>query len=290
MAFPLPATLSPSKVTSFKDCALAFRFSAVDRIPEPTSPAMARGTLVHAALERLFGLEPAERTVDAALGCLDQAIVELSEPGRDLDELALDADALAAFVAEAADLVRNYFRLEDPRTIRPIGLELRLQVPVGDLQLVGIIDRLELDADGELVVTDYKTGRAPSDRYEQSKMGGIHFYSLLCEELFGRRPARIQLLHLQEPVAITAVPTDQSTRGLRTRVGALWQAIATACEREDFRPKPGPLCNWCSFQRWCPTFGGDPAQAAVDIAAEAGAAAGPPEPALVGSGGTGPTP
>ncbi len=271
MALPVPVTLSPSKVTAFKDCALAFRFSAIDRIPEPTSAAMAKGTLVHAALERLFAREPEERTVEAALACLAEATEALRAPGRELDELALPAEEEAAFLAAAERLVRNYFLLEDPRTVRPIGLELRLEIPVGDLRLVGIIDRLELDADGELVVTDYKTGRAPSDRYEQSKLGGIHFYSLLCEELFGKRPARIQLLHLHEPVVITAVPTDQSTRGLRSRVGAIWDAVTRACEREDFRPKPGPLCTWCNFQQWCPSYGGDPARAA----AEAGASANP---------------
>ena len=264
MALPVPTTLSPSKVSSFKDCALAFRFSAIDRIPEPTSPAMAKGTLVHAALERLFGLEPDQRTLDAALACLVDATAALDQPEGDLAALALAPPDRAALLADAERLVRNYFLLEDPRQIRPIGLELRLQASVGDLDLVGIIDRLELDEDGELLVTDYKTGRAPSDRYEQSRMGGIHFYSLLCEELLGRRPARIQLLHLSEPVVITAVPTDQSTRGLRTRVGAIWQAVTQACDREDFRPKPGPLCTWCSFQQWCPQFGGDPARAAVD--------------------------
>jgi putative RecB family exonuclease len=265
MALPLPATLSPSKVTSFKDCALAFRFSAIDRLPEPTSPAMAKGTLVHAALERLFALEPAERTVEAALTCLDTAATSLHAPGKELDELALEGEAEAELVADAERLVRNYFLLEDPRAVRPIGLELRLEAAIGDLRLVGIIDRLDLDADGELVVTDYKTGRAPSDRYEQGKLGGVHFYSLLCEELLGRRPARIQLLHLHEPVVITALPTDQSTRGLRTLVGAIWDAVTRACEREDFRPKPGPLCSWCSFQQWCPQFGGDPARAAADL-------------------------
>ncbi len=284
MALPLPTTLSPSKVTAFKDCALAFRFSAIDRIPEPTSPAMAKGTLVHAALERLFAVEPADRTVEAALVCLDEAVAHLSEPGRDLAELGLPADEMATLRADAERLVRNYFLLEDPRSIRPIGLELRLQAPVGDLALVGIIDRLELDADGELVVTDYKTGKAPSDRYEQSKMGGIHFYSLLCEELFGRRPARIQLLHLHEPVTITAIPTDQSTRGLRTRVGALWQAISQACARDDFRPKPGPLCGWCSYKEWCPSFGGDPAQAVVDAGLVPAADRAPVAVELVGSG------
>src|SRR5690606_13904079 len=53
MAFPVPRTLSPSKVTTFTDCALAFRFSAIDRLPEPPTVAATRGTLVHSALERL---------------------------------------------------------------------------------------------------------------------------------------------------------------------------------------------------------------------------------------------
>lgn len=270
MALPVPTTLSPSKVTAFKDCALAFRFAAIDRLPEPTSPAMAKGTLVHSALERLFGLEPAERTPEAGQACLVAVTAEADEPDGLFSEVELDDAARADLVADAERLVANYFRLEDPRTIRPIGLELRLEAGVGDLPLVGIIDRLELDADGELVVTDYKTGRAPSDRYEQSKMGGIHFYSLLCEELFGRRPSRIQLLHLHEPVAITAIPTDQSTRGLRARVGAIWDAVVRACEHDDFRPKPGPLCSWCHYQPYCPQFGGNPDDArALGLAAQA---------------------
>ena len=32
MPLHLPATLSPSKVVSFRDCALSFRFSVIDRI------------------------------------------------------------------------------------------------------------------------------------------------------------------------------------------------------------------------------------------------------------------
>jgi len=250
-----PATLSPSKVASFKDCALAFKFSAIDRLPEPPSIAATRGTLVHLALQHLFGLPSAERTMEAALHCLERATTEL-RPDPEFGGLELDGEGEQLFLAEAEQLVRRYFELEDPTTIHPIGIELMLEARIGDLRLRGIIDRLELDADGELVVTDYKTGRAPVERYEQGRLGGVHFYSFLCEELRGRRPARVQLLYLADPLAIITVPTDQSTRGLRTKVGAIWSAVELACEREDFRPKPGPLCTWCSFQDRCPAFGG----------------------------------
>ena len=38
----------------------------------------------------------------------------------------------------------------------------------------GIIDRLELDADGGLIVTDYKTGKVPSESQEMARLGGVH--------------------------------------------------------------------------------------------------------------------
>ena len=262
MAFPAPRSLSPSKVSAFTDCALAFRFSVIDRLPEPPSAAAVKGTLVHAALERLHLLAPAERTVDAALVCLDEALVELrADP--EFVGLALDAEAEATFVTEAAELVRNYFRLEDPSQVRAIGLELMMEAEVDGVRLRGIIDRLDLDDDGELVVTDYKTGAAPSERHERKRLSGVHIYSLLCEQLLGRRPKRVQLLYLRDPLALITEPNDRSTRGTRRTLGAVWQAVERACEREDFRPHASALCNWCAFQAWCPSFGGDPAQAPI---------------------------
>src|SRR5437763_11398190 len=133
MPLPLPTSLSPSKVSSFKDCALAFRFSAIDRLPEPPSPAATKGTLVHRALELLFCIDPPEgRTIAAGLACLDRARTELrTHP--DFTELGLTEEQEAEFAAEAETLLRNYFRLEDPTRVHPIGLELRLEVEVASL-------------------------------------------------------------------------------------------------------------------------------------------------------------
>jgi len=247
-------------VASFKDCALAFRFANIDRLPEPPSPAATKGSLVHRALELLF-CEPAPtRTLPAALACLDRARAEFAS-NAEFVGLELDAEAAADFAAEAEVLIRRYFTLEDPTTVHPIGLELMLEAQVGSLKLRGIIDRLELDADGGLVVTDYKSGRTPGVMHEQSRLGGVHFYAFLCERVLGQRPARIQLLYLAEPVAIVAEPSAQSIRGLEQRTTAIWKAVERACANDDFRPRPSALCAWCSFQEYCPAFGGDPAQA-----------------------------
>ena len=260
MPLELPTSLSPSKVSSFTDCALAFRFSAIDRLPDPPTVATVKGTLVHASLERLMLLEPAARDITAALGCLAEAHLALADDPEWL-ELALDDEGEATMLTDAEALVRRYFEIEDPTTVNPIGIELRMEVELEGLTLRGIIDRLELDADGELVVTDYKTGRAPNQAFEQSRLGGVHFYAYLCERLLGRRPSKVQLLYLSDPVVITTVPSEQSIRQLERKVKAIWSAIGTACERDDFRPKQSRLCSWCAFQAYCPSFGGDPDEA-----------------------------
>jgi len=269
VSLPVPASLSPSRVASFTDCALAFRFAAIDRLPEAPSVAASTGTLVHAALERLFAkVAPPERTVEAGLAQLALAWEALSGTA-DFAGLGLDDAGRSALVDDAAGLVRRYFALEDPTRVRAIGLELKLEARLGRLRLRGVIDRLDLDGAGRLVVTDYKTGRAPGPAFENARLAGVQFYAFLCEQVFGQRPAAVQLLHLREPVAIVSVPTAQSARGFRSRTSAVWAAVERACAREDFRPRPSALCGYCSFKAWCPAFGGDPALAPTAALANA---------------------
>jgi putative RecB family exonuclease len=305
MSLPLPGSLTPSKVTTFKECALAFRLSTIDKLPEPPSLQAFRGTVVHRALELLMWEEPqGARTVPAAFGKLERALGELLE-SEEGTALGLAGPALGELTEETHELVRNYFVLEDPNGARVIGTELRLEVEIGmpprrptpaepgpghendgplgqvtnaglhddllslspaadspegrarPLRLRGVIDRLELDDRGDLVVTDYKTGKAPGQAQEQSRLGGVHFYAFLCEHVLGRRPVKVQLLHLREPLAICSTPSEQSINGLERQATAIWAAVKRACLLEDFRPKPGPLCEWCGFHAYCPAMGGD---------------------------------
>jgi putative RecB family exonuclease len=254
MAFDLPSTLTPSKVTAFTNCPLAFQFTVIEHRPEPPSPHAVKGTLVHSALEGLFwNHQRKDRTEKAAERELQRAWADLATDPEYV-ALGLGQEDAAAFLADARTLVANYFRLEDPTSVHTVGVELGVELEQDGLRLRGIIDRLDMGPDGALTVIDYKTGRAPSERYEQGKMGGIQTYALLCEQILGRAPAEVRLLHLRDPVVIAAVPTPQTLRGQQRRTTAVWGAIERACVNEDFRPKVGPLCRFCHFKSSCPAF------------------------------------
>lgn len=261
--YPVPTSLSPSRVEAFTSCPMAFRFASIEKLPEPPSIHATKGSMVHRVLELLF-LNPGPlRTIVTAEPAFQQAKAEyLLDP--ELTELQLSPEQQQAFFDDAWSLVQAYFAMEDPTSIREIGLEIRLEAQVGDLGLRGIIDRLELDQEGRLVVTDYKTGRAPGPMYQQKSLGGVHFYSFLCEEVLGQRPAAIRLMYLRTGETITAIPSAQSVRFITTRTTAVWKAVERACLTGNFQPREGALCKTCAFQPWCPAFGGDPSLAAVE--------------------------
>ena len=176
---------------TFTSCPLAFRFSYIERLPEPPSAPASKGTLVHLALQHLMWRPPAERTLDAALADLARAADELAADP-EFTELELTDEEWAQFHADAEVLVPHATSSSrtrrDDHACSASSCASAAETADG-VTIRGIIDRLELDADGELVVTDYKTGRAPGEGWEQQSLAGVHIYSLLCEQMFGRRPA-----------------------------------------------------------------------------------------------------
>ena len=89
---------------------------------------------MHRALELLLDRPPDERTLDAGLADLARARIELA-PHPEFADLDLTDEEWAKFDADAEALVQKYFQLEDPRTVRPIGLELKLEAHLGPTRL-----------------------------------------------------------------------------------------------------------------------------------------------------------
>ncbi|MGH3728596.1 MAG: RecB family exonuclease, partial [Micromonosporaceae bacterium] len=88
-------SLSPSRAADFKTCPLLYRFRTIDRIPEQPTQDQARGTLVHAVLERLFDLPAPERTRDAAVAALEPQWRRLTEESEELAALFDEPEAAA---------------------------------------------------------------------------------------------------------------------------------------------------------------------------------------------------
>jgi putative RecB family exonuclease len=275
---PLPVavlgSLSPSRAADFKTCPLLYRFRCIDRLPETPSKAAARGTVVHAVLEEIFELPAAQRTLETARGMVPAAWQRVLGEAPEVAALfADDSDGseLADWLAGAADLVDNYFALEDPSRLEPASREERVEIVIDGIRLRGYVDRIDVSPAGDIRVVDYKTGSTPREAFEAKALFQMKFYALVLWRTRGVVPRQLRLMYLADTDTLSYAPeADELDRFERT-LKAIWAAIERATQTGDFRPNPSRLCAWCDHQALCPAFGGTPppfpadALAALDI-------------------------
>jgi putative RecB family exonuclease len=230
-------------------------------LPEAPSAAQIRGSVVHAALEQLYGLPAAQRGPDTALSLVESAWGQVidAEP-----ELAgeLDGEQRTQLLAEARALLSGYYRLEDPTRFDPQSCEQRVEVELADGTLLrGYIDRIDVAATGELRVVDYKTGKAPPAARalaEFKAMFQMKFYAVALLRSRGVLPARLRIIYLADGQVLDYAPDHDELLRFEKTLIAIWRAILSAGQTGDFRPSPSRLCEWCPHQQHCPTFGGTP--------------------------------
>jgi putative RecB family exonuclease len=255
---PIRPSLSPSRAADFKTCPLLYRFRTIDRIPEPPSPDQARGTLVHAVLERLYDLPAMQRSLPEATALVVPQWDRLRAEQPLLAELFGESTP-AEFMDSTVDLLRGYFTVEDPTRLEPAERECLVEAVVDDELLIrGYIDRLDVSPSGDLRVVDYKTGGAPREAFEARALFQLKFYALVLWRTRGVVPRSLRLIYLKDAEACDYSPDAEELSRFERTLVALWRAIDRATKERDFRPKPGRLCDWCAHHSRCPEFGGTP--------------------------------
>jgi putative RecB family exonuclease len=247
-------TLSPSRAGDFKACPQLFRFRAIDRLPEPTTVYQARGTTAHLALQRLYDLTPAERTPERLYDLFREAWGELRVT-EEFSELFGSVEEEREWGLESLALLANYLLIEDPALVEPLDRELDMLEAIDEeIVIRGILDRIDRLPDGRLIITDYKTGKAPPEPYALPAFFALKIYALLIRRRLGETPAEVRLIYLNGPtvyrIPIEASQLDAMERQLR----ALWNRINRSLEQNYFPPRPSRLCDYCSFRDRCPAW------------------------------------
>lgn len=242
-------TLSPSRASDFKLCPQLFKYKAIDKIEVPPTVYQARGTTAHLALQRLFDHPAAERTPQRLYDLFREAWVELREV--EYPEMFQSQEEEREWGVESLAILANYFGTEDPTSFEPKARELDMLQDLGEMTIRGILDRMDESPDG-LVITDYKTGKAPPERYAIPAFFALKIYALLIRQRTGRTPVTLRLLYLNGPTVYEIPVNDGQLDAMERQLEALWSAINKALEADHFPARPSRLCGWCSYQDICP--------------------------------------
>ena len=253
---PRPLAISPSRASDYKRCPLQYRLRAIDKIPEPSTEAQVKGTLVHAVLEEMFAWPREERTYPAAVKRLKPNWEKMREEDPSCAEPVADEYQL---LVDARTLLRGYFTMENPLGFdahaqeMPVDFTLPNGVPVR-----GFIDRVDIAPTGEVRVVDYKTGKKPLPRYSQDAQFQMRFYALVYWRMFGVVPTQLKLMYLKVMDSMILAPSREELEYFERDLAELWWKIEADGKSGNFRPQQSKLCGWCAFQHLCPVFGGTP--------------------------------
>ena len=247
---------TPSRLTTWQDCPRSYLLTYLDRPADVRGQAWAHKTLgaaVHVALARWWAEPRARRTPTTARTLLERAWPRQGGPP---DGFA-DDDQSARWRVRAGDMVERYAATLDPDD-EPVAVERTVSARTDGLALSGRVDRVDLRGD-ELVVVDYKTGRAPSDADAGSSLT-LGLYAVAAARTLRRRCTRVELHHLPTGRVAAHDHTDASLAGHLERAEALADEATAAAEQlaagtdpdVAFPARPSSGCGWCEFLRVCP--------------------------------------
>jgi len=243
---------TPSKLAAYEDCPRRYRFAYVDRPAPPKGPPWAHnsvGASVHTALRNWYGLPPERRVVEQLPVLLKATWV--SEGYRD------DAQEREVF-GRALGWLEDYVAGLDPLD-DPVGVERTVGAKTGLLALSGRVDRIDRRGD-ELVIVDYKTGRAALSADDARGSRALALYAYAAERVFRRRCRTVELHHLptgtvaghEHTESSLARHVDRAEAAARDIVAAERSVAQGADPDTAFPTAPGTLCSWCDYRRACP--------------------------------------
>ena len=248
--------LSPSRASQFKTCPKQFEYANVIKITEPTNDVQAKGTTIHTALELLFDELPKNRTKDKLHKLFRNEWNNIRNDD-EFSNLFTSKEEERAWGLDAYKLLSNYLQLEDPKEIEPVERERWVRGRIEDLNLRGILDRMDEDEDGNLVILDYKSGKAPSPKYKEPRFFALKLYALLIEQEIGKMPTELKLIYLKNSTVHSLKVNSQMLAEVRSEILGIWEDIKVSFENENFPAIKNTLCNWCYYKPICPAYNQD---------------------------------
>lgn len=238
---PEPLYLSYSRMTTYEECPLGYKFSYELKIPGKAKPYFSFGSTVHSSLQKFFeevqagkepSLEDLKKTYNA--NWLSEGyVIPSQEAGYRRDgENALDA----------------FYRRYQTDKVVPSHLEWKFTLAVGGHFITGVVDRIDPVGDGTCSIIDYKTGKSSKQKDVDDSLQ-LTLYALAVRECLGLRAEKLSLYFLKSDEIVSSTRTDEQLAVVKDHVLSVAESI---CARR-FDPIPEAFkCGRCDYARICP--------------------------------------
>lgn len=263
--------LSPSAIDGYLRC--PFRYFAervLKSAPEEEDgrPAMAKGSIYHEALALYFSKKLSKERIEAFV---ESAYDENLAPFKPDYLWAWEKKTMARALLAAIEGEEE--RLNDDKrngAFHPAAFETSFTYPYKDVEIHGVIDRVDRNESGDEILVDYKSGGLPEYKNVAAyKVMQLVLYSLARRHM-GNRPASLEYVSVENGnVSIMARDTTRAGKYSRLRNERKYDSeafddflneaedalgnVLAAIKRGDFNEAPMDenVCKICPYGDLC---------------------------------------
>ncbi len=245
---------SHSKLNTFEQCALKYKYRYIDRIkiPEKSIEALL-GFVVHEVLEYLYQEIKTGRTPS-----IDELITIYSNIWQDNydHKIKIVKKELTEkdYFNKGVGFIVNYYMQHKPFKDNTLECEKRIRIQLGEnneYEIIGFIDRLVYNLDNnEYEIHDYKTANNLPTQESVDNDRQLALYSIAIKDLFGKeKQVNLVWHYLAHNTKIQSKRTNQQLEELKKEIINLIKQIESAT---IFPSNKSILCNWCEYKSMCP--------------------------------------
>lgn len=258
--------LSFSQINSYLLCGLKYRFNYVEKRPyERISSSLFLGTAIHQAIARYYQTLRDKETIEP-LNVLEEMVEHSLAVDCELSGVPIvfkqEAPDRQSLINQGKALIRTFYESVDLTGYQIVSVEMPISARIynedgepTDFRLVGVIDLLLRDENGELVVVDNKTAARAKSQSDVDADLQFSAYSYLLVST-GIAFARANLKCRMDVLRKTKTPKLEQYHSVRTpdmrlRFSKIANSVLDGISAGVFIPNSGWLCGDCPFGDAC---------------------------------------
>lgn len=251
------AQYSHSKLSTFEQCPLKFKFRYIDKIkPEIEKTIEAHlGSAVHETLEHLY-----KQVQKQKIPSIDELIIYYTKKWKESfnEEVYIKDKSLTEkdYFNKGVQFIIDYYIKNQPFQENTIDIEKKISLIIDkekNHKLIGYIDRLVHDKEKDIYeIHDYKTANNLPTKEKIDNDRQLAIYSLAIKELFGMEKKVCLTWHyLAHNKKICSERTNEQLQNLKQEIKKLIEKIE---QTKEFPGIVTKLCDWCEYKPICPKF------------------------------------
>ncbi len=242
-----PSFISYSQIQTFDMCPMHYKMRYILKIPSAHAAALSFGISMHNVMKDYYAALINKETVDEAVlgNILKRRWIREGYQSKSHEEAAFE---------RAKEILGDYVRNNANQSSLPVALELPFQYKVGDLKVLGRIDRIDVNEDGRMEIIDYKTGENLPDEKKLATNLQLTMYALAASKINDsvfkhNAPENVllYLYYLESGVRLTTTRTKEQLEEAEDLILKKVEEIANS----SFECRGGIFCKTCEYKMVC---------------------------------------